>query len=54
MQRQIEFYRHEIDVMKSKLNEKDRKMDEVQKSVRHTEKFKGVNLKLKADAQRLR
>ena len=29
-------------------------MEEVQKSVRHTEKYKGVNLRLKSDIIRLR
>lgn len=40
--------------MKEKLNERDRKINEAQKSVRHSEKYKGINLKLKCDLQRMR
>ena len=40
-------------MLKNKLNEKDKQMNEVQKSVRYSEKYKGVNQKLKQDVSRL-
>lgn len=36
MQRQIEFYRQEIESLKGKLTDKDRQINEVQKSVRYS------------------